>query len=403
MNVAHILSHLSTVYAGVPIGTRRMVSALSRLGIDVSVWATGDKQKETEFLKDGVPTHLYKAKWPISWRRSPDLAHALIRASRNFDILHIHEVWNYPQYQAAKTARRMGIPYILAPRASLESWRMMYKGFKKRVHLKILGNALIQNAACLHAVATAEVEGFRRVGYRGAVFVVHNGIFPEEFEYLPDPAEAETQWPILQGRRIVLYLSRISPEKGLDELIPAWSAIIKKLSYSDALLVLAGPDDRGYGRKIKGMIQQAGVEKHVLITGMVEGPNKLALISRADIYTLPSYSEGFSNALLENLAAGKPVLITPGCNFPEITKVGAGLCVEAERNSLEEGLKQILDMPKDTLMAMGDNGRRLVKEHYTWDIAARKIATVYHSILKGEAIPLHPEAILIGPEGKAVS
>ena len=403
MNVAHILSHLSTVHAGVPIGTRRMVSALSHLGIDVSVWATGDEQKQTEFLKDGIPTHLYKAKWPISWRRSPDLAHALLRASKSFDILHIHEVWNYPQYQAAKTARRMSIPYILAPRASLEPWRMMYKGFKKHVHLKLLGNTLIQNAACLHAVATAEVEGFRKVGYRGNVFIVHNGIVPEEFECLPDPVEAETQWPIFQGRRIVLYLSRISPEKGLDELIPAWSAIIKKPSYSDALLVLAGPDDRGYRQMIEEMIQQAGVEKHVLLTGMVEGPTKLALISRADIYTLPSYSEGFSNALLENLAAGKPVLITPGCNFPEITKVGAGFCVEPERNSLKEGLKLLLDMPKETLITMGNNGRRLVKEHFTWDIAARKIATVYHAILKGEAIPLHPEPILLRPESKAIS
>ncbi len=403
MNVAHILSHLSTVYAGVPIGTRRMVSALSRLGIRVSVWATGDETEEAEFLRDGISVHLYKAGWPVSWRRSPALVHALRRASTNFDILHIHEIWNYPQYQAAKTAQKMHIPYIVAPRASLEPWRMMYKGFKKKVHLKLLGNNLVKNAACLHAVATAEVEGFRKVGYRGPVFIAQNGIVPEEFEYLPDPVEAETQWPTLQGRRVVLYLSRISPEKGLDELVPAWSAIIKNPSYSDTLLVLAGPDDRGYRQRIEEMIRRAGVEKHVLLTGMVEGRNKLALMSRADIYTLPSYSEGFSNALLENLAAGKPVLVTPGCHFPEITKAGAGLCVEPERNSLKEGLRQLLDMPKDALITMGNYGRCLVKNNYTWEIAARKIATVYQAILKGKAIPLHPEPIPLDAKGKAVS
>ncbi len=401
MNVAHILSHLSTVYAGVPIGTRRMVTALSRLGIDVSFWATGDKKEETEFLKDGIPTHLHKTKWPISWRRSPDLARALERASRNLDIFHVHEVWNYPQWATAKVARRKHIPYILAPRASLEPWRMMYKGFKKQVHLKLLGNSLIQNAACLHAVATAEVEGFRTAGYRGPVFIAQNGIVPEEFECLPDPAEAETQWPTLQGRRAVLYLSRLSPEKGLDELIPAWSAVTKNSSYSNALLVLAGPDDRGYRQKIQEMIRQAGVEKHVLLTGMVEGRNKLALMSRANIYTLPSYSEGFSNALLENLAAGKPVLITPGCNFPEVTKVGAGLCVEPQRESLEVALRQLLDMPEETLVTMGANGRRLVMEDFTWNIAARKIATVYNAILKGEEIPLHPDPIPLDAKGKA--
>jgi len=402
MNIAHILSHVSTVYAGVPIATRRMVSALSRLGMGVSVWATGDPQEETAFLKEGISAHLYRAEWPIGWRRSPDLARALENASEKPDIFHVHEVWSYPQHLAGKTALRRGIPYILAPRASLEPWRLTYKGFKKKVYLKLFGNTLIQNAVCLHAVATAEVEGFRRVGYKGPVFIVHNGIVPEEFEGLPDPVEAETQWPTLQGRRVVLYLSRLSPEKGLDELIPAWSAVVKKPSYSDALLVLAGPDDRGYRFRVEEMIRKADLEKQVLLTGMVEGRHKFALMSRADICTLPSYSEGFSNSLLENLAAGKPVLITPGCNFPEVTKVGAGFCVEPERGSLEEGLRQLLDMPKETLIAMGNNGRRLVMEHFTWGEAARKIATVYDAILKGKEIPLHPEPIPIDAKGKAV-
>ena len=155
---------------------------------------------------------------------------------------------------------------------------------------------------------------------------------------------------MLKGRRVVLYLSRISPEKGLDELIPAWSAVIKKPSYSDALLVIAGPDDRGYRSKIEDMVLRAGLEAHVLLTGMVNGRNKFALISRADLFTLPSYSEGFSNALLENLAAGKPALITPGCNFPEVVEAGAGICVEPERNSLGEALMQLLDMPKKNLL-----------------------------------------------------
>jgi glycosyltransferase involved in cell wall biosynthesis len=402
MNIAHILSHVSNVYAGVPIGTRRMVSALSRLGINVSVWATGNQQEENEFAAEGIIAHLYKAGWPVSWRRSPDLAHALKAKSTNLDIFHIHEVWHYPQLRAVITAKKRGLPYILAPRASLEPWRMMYKGFKKNVYLKLLGGNIVQNAFCLHAVSTAEVDGFRKIGYKGPVFVAHNGIVPEEFEDLPDPAQAETQWPVLKGRRVVLYLSRISPEKGLDELIPAWSAVIKKPSYSDALLVIAGPDDRGYRSKIENMVLRAGLEAHVLLTGMVNGRNKFALISRADLFTLPSYSEGFSNALLENLAAGKPTLITPGCNFPEVVEVGAGICVEPERNSLGEALMQLLDMPREKLTAMGKCGRSLVMKNYTWDIAARKITMIYDLILKGKEIPLYPEPIPIDINGKAI-
>jgi glycosyltransferase involved in cell wall biosynthesis len=401
-NIAHILSHVSTVYAGVPIATRSMVYALSHLGMDVSIWATGEKQDEIEFKKNGVPAHLYKAKWPISWRRSFDLGCALANVSSNIDIFHVHEVWSYPQSVATTIAIKRGIPYILAPRASLEPWRVAHKGLKKKFYLKLFGNTLIQNATCLHAVASAEEEGFRKVGYKGPVFIVHNGIVPEEFENLPDPVEAEMKWPILKGRRVVLYLSRLSPEKGLDKFIPAWSDIVKKPSYSNALLVLAGPDDRGYGLKVAEMINKAGIEANVLLTGMVEGRNKYALMSRADFFTLPSYSEGFSNAILENLAAGNPVLITPGCNFPEAAKVGAGLCVEPRRDALGQACTQLLDMPKDKLINMGNNGRRLVMEKFTWPIAARKIVTVYDAILKGKEIPLNPEPIPIDVNGKAV-
>lgn len=402
MNVAHILSHVSHIYAGVPIATGRMASALSLLGIGLSIWATGDRQEESAFAAHGIPAHLYRAKWPVGWRRSFDLTDALTAAATCFDIFHIHEVWTHTQLASTRIARGKRIPYILAPRASLEPWRMVYKGLKKSIYLKLLGNTIIQNAACMHAVATAEVDGFRKVGYKGPVFVVHNGIFPEEFLQLPDPAEADEQWPQLRGRRVVLYLSRLSPEKGLDELIPAWSAIVKKPSCSDCLLVLAGPGDQGYTLKVTEMIKKEGIERNVLLTGMMEGRGKFALMSRADIFTLPSYSEGFSNAILENLAAGNPVLITPGCHFPEAADSGAGLCVEPQRNALSEGLMQLLGMSKDNLTAMGSKGRHLVMENYTWDIAARKIATVYHAILHGKEIPLHPEPIPLSANGKAI-
>lgn len=402
MRAAHVLSHVSNIYAGVPIGTKRMVSALSSLGIGVSLWATGDSAEEKNLSCEGLPAHLFAPCWPAGWRRSPELAKGLEMAAEACDIFHIHEVWNYPQYMAARTGQKKNVPYILAPRASLEPWRMKYKSFKKNMYLNLFGNTLLHKAACLHAVSPAEVDGFRKVGYEGPAFVACNGIVPEEFLYMPDRSEAEVSWPVLKDRRVILFLSRFSPEKGLDEFIPAWSKIVRRASYDDALLVMAGPDDRGYGLTVREMIRKAGIEDRVFLTGMVEGQRKLALMSRADIYVLPSYSEGFSNSLLENMAAGKPVLITPGCNFPEVEKSGAGLCIEPERGALGEALMSLLDLSPSELAAMGCRGRRLVMENYTWSMTARKIATVYRTILRGGEVPLYPEPIPIDPSGKAV-
>lgn len=402
MKVAYVLSHVATRFAGVPIATRRLGSSLSLMGVEISFWATGDSYEEQELASEGIPAHLYENIWPKGWRRSSHLARELSEAADKIDIFHIHEIWTYPQYKAAKIARSKGIPYIVAPRASLEPWRLRYKGFKKKIYLSLIGNQLLHSAVCLHAVAPAEVDGFRKVGYHGPVFIINNGIVPEEFFELPDPVEAEERWTQLRGCRVVLFLSRLSPEKGIDQLIPAWADIVKRDSYSDALLVLAGPDDRGYRITIEEIIKTYGLENRVLLTGMVEGRDKLALMRRADIYTLPSYSEGFSNSVLESLAVGTPVLITPGCNFPEVVDVGAGICTAPERIAIGDALRSLLDVSREQLREMGAKGRKLVLENYTCEISARKMITVYNAILKGKEIPLNPQPAPLDASGRAL-
>jgi glycosyltransferase involved in cell wall biosynthesis len=402
MKIAHVLSHVAAQYAGVPLGTRKLGAALVVKGIDISFWATGDQNEEKELASVGIDAHLFRTAWPHGWRRSPELIRSLSEVAEDLDLFHIHEVWNYPQLMAARVARSKDKPYILAPRASLEPWRMKYKGFKKKLYYSLIGKQMLDNAACLHAVAPAEVKGFRELGYEGKVFIVHNGIVPDEFLQLPERCEAEERWPGLRGRRVVLFLSRLSPEKGLDQLLLAWVEIAKKATCSDALLVLAGPDDRGYRVVLEQLIAANNLCRHVLFTGMVTGREKLALMTRADIYTLPSYSEGFSNSVLENLAVGTPVLITPACNFPEVVVAGAGVCVEPQKYVLAEALQGLLGMSYEQLIEMGARGRKLVLENFTWEIAARKVVAVYDVILKGKEIPLHPQPILLDASGKAI-
>ena len=374
-----------------PIGTRHLGENLVSNGVDVSFWATGDKQDEQVLSNEGLSPHLYPAEWPVGWRRSPKLVSALAEFADRMNIFHIHEVWNYPQLMAARIAHSKGIPYILAPRASLEPWKMRYKGFKKKVYLSLVGDRMLRNAVCLHAVASAEVEGFRKVGYRGPAFVINNGIVPEKFEQLPEPSIADAMWPIISDRRVVLFLSRLSPEKGLEQLIPAWASVIKNRKFSDAVLVIAGPDDRGYRSVVEERIKSFDVGENTLLTGMIGGNIKLALMNRADIYVLPSYSEGFSNSLLENMAVGTRVIITPGCNFPEAIEAGAGVCVAPDQKMIAEALQGFLEMSCEQRRIIGFKGHNLVMEKYTWDVAARKLITVYNAILEGKEIPLYPQ------------
>jgi len=395
MNIAHIVSYLSLRFGGPPVIASKLVSNLNRLGTNGSLWGTGD---EKELCLPEVPTYECRAfavKPPYRWFRSPGLAKTLEREMVAIDLLHLHEIWSYPTYIGHRIGRRQDKPYLITVHGELEPWRLNHKKLKKQIYLKLIGNRIFRGAACLHAGSSLEGRGFREAGYKGFITIIPNGVDLQDFAELPERDVADEQWPKLKGKRVVHFLSRLSPEKGLDQFIPAWSDVVKNKSYYDSILVLSGPDDREYRRVVEGLVDAYGVSNSVLFTGMVTGRDKLALMSRSDIYVLPSYSEGFSISLLENLAAGKPVLITPGCNFPEVAQAGAGICVPVKRQSLAVGLRELLDMSDNDLVNIGSNGRDLVTQNYTWDTAARKLLTVYNCILEGKDVPLNPQPAMV--------
>jgi len=111
------------------------------------------------------------------------------------------------------------------------------------------------------------------------------------------------RWPVFRGRLVLLFWGRISPEKGLDQLIAAWKQVVRQ--YSTALLMIGG-----YGAIVESLIDHEGLCNHVFMPGLLQGRDKLLALSRADVFVQPSYSEGFSAAILEAMAGGKPCVIT---------------------------------------------------------------------------------------------
>jgi glycosyltransferase involved in cell wall biosynthesis len=147
-------------------------------------------------------------------------------------------------------------------------------------------------------------------------------------------------------------------------------------------LVIAGPDEDGYQAKVQGMLQAEGVLNKTIFTGLLTGYDKLAVLARADLFVLPSYSEGFSMAVLEALACGLPVIITRPCNFPEVAEAMAGEVIEPDVEQLTMAFSRLLDNAQ-LRFQMGQNGRRLISERYTWDRIAEQMIEFYnpHSAL----------------------
>jgi poly(glycerol-phosphate) alpha-glucosyltransferase len=255
----------------------------------------------------------------------------------------------------------------------LDQWALKNSAWKKRLALALFERQNLNDAACLHALTLDELAGFRAFGLQNPIAVIPNGV---------DAASNGPPLPrsvLLTGdpRRIVLFLGRIHPKKGLSETLEAWSrAIVLRPALRESwALVVAGWDD---GSWLEGLRRQAGalgLEGDVKFVGPVNGPAKTSMLHHAEAFILASHSEGLPMSVLEAWAHGVPVLMTRACNLPEGFAAGAAVEITVEPEAMAATLVEALE--SEALTAMGAAGRLLVAEHFSWTAVGRSMKAVY--------------------------
>jgi glycosyltransferase involved in cell wall biosynthesis len=260
----------------------------------------------------------------------------------------------------------------------LEPWALRSKRWKKKVYWSLLEKRNLEGARCLRALTRSEAEHYRDAGLRQPIVIIPNGV-EVPAEICPEPFY--DRYPQLRGRRLLLFLGRIHPKKGLALLCQSWASICR--DYPDAQLILAGPDSEGTKVLLEAQISALGIESRVTFAGMLRGNEKWAALRAATVFLLPSYSEGFSIAVLEAMGAGIPVIVSRQCYFPEVETSGSGWVIEVEATSLSRALRECLALSASELAMLGTNGRRLVKSRFQWDVVGRQTADVIDWILGG--------------------
>jgi glycosyltransferase involved in cell wall biosynthesis len=240
-------------------------------------------------------------------------------------------------------------------------------------------NRNLRSAACLHALASHEADAIRACRLDNPVAVIPNGIDVRSFENLPCRHAASHTWPRLRGKKTILFLGRIHPVKGLVNLIQAWGHIAAR--FKDWHLVISGPDCEGHMATVQDQVCTRYLTEKVTFTGPAYGSAKLALLAAADVFVLPSISEGFSISTLEAMASRVPVLMTTRSGLVELQTAGAGRLIETSPESIAEGLDYMLSLSDRQRVEMGWRGNRLVAEKYSRTIVAQQMLSVYRWIL----------------------
>ena len=276
--------------------------------------------KPYQLLKRLFPGVAYVSK-SLGFLYSPKMAQVLDRLVPGVDIVHTHLPFIYPTYAAARAAFRYGKPLFYHQRGGFDPERLKFRSLKKALYIRLIEMSILKRATTLVALTDAEAAHYARLGVGTPCRVIPNGIDAGAYSAPGDLASLR-RLGVDERHTVVLFLGRIHPIKGADRLLEAFLQV--KLDLPDALLVLAGPDEFGLEGRLRHRTDAAGLARSVIFPGMVEGVTKNQLLARADLFCLPSTAEGFSMAVLEALASGTPVLLSPGCHFPEVEQAGAG-------------------------------------------------------------------------------
>jgi len=385
--------------------------ALVKRGVEVTVYTTSvglenKVQEDHETYVDGVKVIYFSiAKrleflgatgWQFSWR----MTRALKENLHGFDLVNINAIWNYPSAAAAFLSKARCVPYIVTTHGALYPYTLSNKRWKKLPYYHLVARRVLEGAAAIHYTGEDEAEKCHSfLGLKNKAAVVPYVIDLSEFDDIPERDTLRDRYPILKGRKTILFLSRVNRKKGLDILIKAFAIVEKQRD--DVHLLIVGNDESGYAEQVKKWIRDCGMfyddqgtedggpefgenGNNVKITfaGMLTGEEKVQAYAGSDIFVLPSYSENFGLVVVEAMACGIPVIISNEVGIhKEIAESKAGVVIKTDPKQLAEAIMALLENPEMS-KEMGRNGLQAVKERFAPDKVTDSMIETYQSILK---------------------
>ena len=300
------------------------------------------------------------------------------------DMVHVHGLWDYFMHQSMCWCRQKNLPYVISLHGCLMPRALLRSKWKKKLALTCYLAKDIKKATLIHVTSMIEKEAFDAFNL---------GV---EIEIIPLGCELPVIDESTKRKNTVLFLSRISPEKGLNNLLKAWA----RLQTQDWELVIAGPDWRGHLAEVKEQAEVLNIQ-NVRFCGAVYGREKEKLYRSASLFVLPSFNENFSVVIAEALSLSLPVITTKGTpwsellgssdcmscmpltdNNDEISKNGrCGWWIEIGVEPLAAALGDAIGLSEENRRRMGECGRKLIEQKYSWMAVTERTQSMYLTCL----------------------
>jgi len=403
IKTANLTGPVSRAAGGLYESVRRLVQELQLTGLEVSVLGTFDDFTQDDISAwDPITVRAFIPVGPKQFGYSPGYQEFL-KLYRP-EILHTHGIWIYSSIATHRYSQIHRVPYMISPHGMLDPWAVRNSYWKKWIARHLYEDAHLRDATCLRALCDSEAQAFRTYGLKNPTVLIPNGIDLPEEDQSSDEGRGTRVKGNHGGRKKLLFLGRIHPKKGLPNALNAFKNAIDSLPStldSSWQFVIAGWDQGGHEGELMQLCKAVGMsverrassvegrqsDAEVLFWGPAFKEEKDSLLRSADAFILPSFSEGLPMSVLEAWAYGLPVVMTPECNLPEGFTADAAIQVGTGTESIADGLNALFSMSVSDLEVMGNKGRNLVKDRFTWKAVAAQMREVYDWMLGGGTTP----------------
>jgi glycosyltransferase involved in cell wall biosynthesis len=293
VKITVVLDSISRANGGIFEAERRLQQSLAaHRDIRVEVFGMEDGFSAQDLPKWGpIRARVFPVTGPSGFGYTRALSSSISQSGA--DVLYSAGLWKYQSLASLLWSKRTGKPLMVAPHGMMDPWALRQSRLKKRMAGLLYQNAQLRHAACIRALCESELKSIRAYGLKNPVCVIPNGIdlpVKTERKNVAVPARELKE----QGRKVLLFLGRIHPKKGLVNLLKAWKGAIGANSTfgEQWTLVIAGWDQEGHEGELKSLAADLEIEDSVLFVGPQYGEAKAGFYRSCDAFILPSFSEG---------------------------------------------------------------------------------------------------------------
>jgi glycosyltransferase involved in cell wall biosynthesis len=381
VNILHVIGSVNPARGGPVEGIKQLGNTLISQGHRVEV-ASLDHPGAPYLNLCGLPVHALGPS-KLGYAFSPRFVPWLRENRNRYDAVIVNGIWQFHSFASWRVLRNSSTPYVLFTHGMLDPWfkrRYPLKHIKKWMYWPWAEYRVLRDAQAVLFTCEEERVLARQSFwlYQCREIVVGYGTARPTGDPQIEVNEFFGRYPELRGKKLAVFMGRIHPKKGCDLLIDAFAKVLAE--HSEWHLVVAGPDQLGWQKKLQDRAEQLGIASRVTWTGMISGAKKWGALHAAEVFVLPSHQENFGIVVAEALAAGTPTLISDKVNiWREIEADGAGIVCEDTLLGTCQLLRAYLDLREAKRLSMRHGARQCFEQRFEIKRAAGSL----HAVLAG--------------------